>query len=298
MRPVAPALMVGIAVALAGASSRAADPPPAVATTASIPDRNPDEPQDLTLGAEDLLQIDVFEFPELNLKVRVSERGTITLPLLGEIPAQGLTVGQLKARIESSLEERYLKNPQVSIFIDQHGSRKVAVLGEVAKPGMYQLLGTRTLLQILSEAGGLTDDAGQELYVLRSGNGGAPTRTTIRIDDLLTSADPALNLKVQPGDTITVPEDAWIHVFVDGAVRTPGRLEQRSSEPLTLLQALSRAGGPTDRANVRSVTVLRHGDDGALEESVTVNLKKIRKGKEKNPMLRDGDVVVVPEALF
>ncbi|MGD8375197.1 MAG: polysaccharide biosynthesis/export family protein [Acidobacteriota bacterium] len=294
----AAALLLGLAALLAVPPLHAAETPSAVTTTASIPALGGGEPEDLTLGAEDLLQIHVFEFPELDLKVRVSERGTITLPLLGEIPAQGLTVGELKARIESLLEERYLKNPQVSIFIDQHGSRKVAVLGEVAKPGMYQLLGTRTLLQVLSEAGGLTDDVGEEIYLLRDRGTGGPTRTTIRIEDLLSSADPALNLTVLPGDTITVPEDEWIHIFVDGAVRTPGRLEQRSSEPLTLLQALSRAGGPTDRANVRSVKVLRHGDDGELEESVTVNLKKVRKGKEKNPMLQDGDVVVVPEALF
>ena len=114
----------------------------------------------------------------------------------------------------------------------------------------------------------------------------------------MSNAHPSHNVAVLPGDTITVPRHEWIHIYVDGAVRTPGRLEQKASVPMSLLQALSRAGGPTDRANLRSVKVLRHGEDGLLKETLSVNLRKVRKGKEKNPMLRDGDVVVVPEALF
>ena len=276
----------------------AAEAPTAVSTTASIPAVAREESEDIALGAEDVLQIHVFEFPELDLKVRVSEQGTVTLPLLGEIQAEGLTVPQLRRRIEALLEERYLRNPQVSILIDQHGSRRVAILGEVAKPGMYQLLGSRTLLQVLSQAGGLTDDAGEELILLRGEAGEEPTKFTIRVDDLMRSAHPSHNVAVLPGDTITVPRHEWIHIYVDGAVRTPGRLEQKASVPISLLQALSRAGGPTDRANLRSVKVLRHGEDGLLKEALSVNLRKVRKGKEKNPMLRDGDVVVVPEALF
>src|SRR6266566_8859779 len=107
---------------------------------------------DHPVGAEDLLEISVFEIPELNRTVRVSERGTISLPLLGEMEVRGLTGMQVEEVLRDALTQKYLQDPQVSVFIREYGSKKVSVIGAVGKPGVYEMLGPRTLLQILSEA--------------------------------------------------------------------------------------------------------------------------------------------------
>lgn len=263
---------------------------------------------DHAVGAEDLLEISVFEIPDLNRTVRVSERGTISLPLLGEVAVRGLTAAQLEERLRQELAKRYLRDPQVSVFVREHGSKKVSVLGGVGKPGVYEMLGPRTLLQVLSEAGGLTKEAGAELYVIRStsgnvtaGDGGAEAgadRITIGITDLLMNRDPKLNLSIQPGDVVSVPIDQPIYVYVDGAVKTPGRLEQMASRPITLLQAVAKAGGATERANLKKVQILRRGPSGGQQTVLTMNLARIRIGKEPDPVLADGDVVVVPETFF
>lgn len=263
---------------------------------------------DHAVGAEDLLEISIFEIPDLNRTVRVSERGTISLPLLGELAVTGLTTAQLEERLRQELSKRYLQDPQVSVFVREHGSRRVSVLGAVGKAGVYEMLGPRTLLQVLSEAGGLTKEAGAELHVIRTGStddaGGGngkergPDRITISIPDLLVNRDPQLNLLIQPGDIVSVPIDQMIYVYVDGAVKAPGRLEQLGSRPITLLQAVAKAGGATERANLKKVQILRRGSTGGQQTVLTLNLSRIRSGKEPDPVLADGDVVVVPETFF
>jgi len=170
-------------------------------------------------------------------------------------------------------------------------------LGTVGKPGVYELLGSRTLLQVLSQAGGLQEDSGEELYLIRVAPDGGYMRIAVNLDDLILSHDPALNHMIQPGDIISVPRDETISIYVDGAVRTPGRFEEKASRPVTLLQAIARAGGPTERANLKGITILRQQEDGT-QLVLEINLKRIRKGKDPNPVLLDGDVVVVPETFF
>ncbi|HKN47521.1 MAG TPA: polysaccharide biosynthesis/export family protein, partial [Candidatus Polarisedimenticolia bacterium] len=254
-------------------------------------------PEEPPVGAEDLLEISVFEIPDLTRTVRVSEHGTISLPLLGEIPVGGLTPMELEGALRQALSKKYLENPQVSVFVKEHGSKKVSVLGAVGKPGVYEMLGARTLLQILSEAGGLTKEVGADLYVIRAKEGGGVDKLPVDVLDLMTGRDPALNLTIQPGDIVTVPMDRPIYVYVDGAVKTPGRLEELASRPITLGQAIAKAGGATERANLKAIQILRKGKDGE-QVAVTANLNRIRKGKDPDQMLQDGDVVVVPETFF
>ena len=249
------------------------------------------------VGPEDLLEISVFEIPELNRTVRVSEKGTISLPLLGEMSVNGLTAMQLESRLRDELSRRYLQDPQVSVFIRDYGSKKVAVIGAVGKPGVYAMLGARTLLQVLAEAGGLVKEAGGVLYVIRAMPEGDSRRLPVNVNDLLTNRDPGLNLPVQPGDIISVPLDRPTYVYVDGAVKTPGRLEELASRPITLLQAIAKAGGTTERASLKAIQILRRGSDGTQSE-IPVNLKRIRHGKDPDPVLQEGDVVVVPETFF
>jgi polysaccharide biosynthesis/export protein len=249
------------------------------------------------VGSEDLLEISVFEIPELNRIVRVSEKGTISLPLLGEMEVKGLTAMQLEDSLRDALSRKYLQDPQVSVFVREFGSKKVSVIGAVGKPGVYQMLGPRTLLQVLSEAGGLEKEAGSHLFVIRSIAGGATDAIPVKISDLLMNRAPDLNLAINPGDVISVPIDRPVYVYVDGAVKTPGRLEELASRPISLLQAIAKAGGVTDRANLKSIQILRRAGDGT-QTDLRVSLKKIREGKDRDPILEEGDVVVVPETFF
>jgi polysaccharide export outer membrane protein len=291
------ALTAALGLLLIAVAPAAGDEPPK-AGAASAQDGSGPEALDHAVGPEDLLEISVFEIPELNRTVRVSERGTISMPLLGEMAVAGLTATRLEERLREELTKRYLKDPQVSVFVREHGSRKVSVLGAVGKPGVYEMLGPRTLLQVLSQAGGLTKEAGAELYVIRSISGDGADRITVGIPDLLMNRDPALNLAVQPGDVVSVPIDQPIYVYVDGAVKTPGRIDQMGSRPLTLLQAVAKVGGATERANLKRVQILRRGPTGGQQVALTVNLNKIRGGQQADPVLTDGDVVVVPETFF
>lgn len=249
------------------------------------------------LGTEDLLEVTVFEVPDLNRTVRIGDSGSVSLPLVGEIHAAGLTPHELEMRIREKLDGTYVKDPHVSIFVQEHGSKKVSVLGAVGKPGVYEMLGPRNLLQVLAQAGGLTQDCGAELYVIRASPGGGHDRIAVDIDALMTSREPALNLPIEPGDVVSVPPDRILHIYVDGAVREPGRIEQASSRRITLLQAIAKAGGATDRANLKKVLILRREASGT-QTSLEVNLVRIRGGEDPDPILSDGDVIVVPETFF
>ena len=249
------------------------------------------------LGTEDLIEVTVFEVPDLNRTVRIAESGTIALPLIGEMPAAGLTPRELESEIRDLLAAGYVKDPHVSVFVQEHGSKQVSVLGAVGKPGVYQMLGPRTLLQVLAQAGGLTSESGTEIYVIRAAPGGGHDRIPVEIDALVTSSDPSLNLSIEPGDVVSVPADRMISIFVDGAVRTPGRLEQPASREITLMQAVAKAGGGAERANLKKVQVIRK-DAGGRQATLVVDLHKVRKGEVPDPVLADGDVVVVPESFF
>jgi len=253
--------------------------------------------RDYVIGSEDLLEINVFEQPDLDRTVRVSGDGTIRIPLVGVIPVAGLTVQEAEKKLRDLLEEKYLTDPQVSVFVKEYGSKKVSVIGAVGKPGVYEMLGPRTLMQVLSQAGGLTENAGAELYVLRAGEAGKEERLPVRVGDLMANRMPGLNIAIEPGDVVSVPLDRMVYVYVDGAVKTPGRIEQLASRPITLLQAIAKAGGTTERADVKGVQVLRRNGD-APQEVLEVNLKRVRAGRSPDILLLDGDIVVVAETFF
>jgi polysaccharide export outer membrane protein len=239
----------------------------------------------------------VFELPELQSSVRVKADGTISLPLIGSLAVAGMTEADAEATLKSVLADRYVKDPHVSVLVKEHESRKVSVIGAVVRPGAYPLLAERSLLQMISEAGGLTREAGTELLVIRNGGGSQGEAMRVDLQKLVERADAASNIAVQAGDIINVLADESIYIYVDGAVKSPGQIETRASRPITLLQALIRSGGTTDAANPKQVRVLRKADDGS-RETLVVDTRKIRRGKQDDIVLRDGDIVVVPEALF
>ncbi len=252
---------------------------------------------DYVIGPEDLLEVSVFELPELKTTTRVQGDGTVSLPLLGVVQAGGLTKTGLEARLRDMLEERFLLDPQVTIAVSEYRSRLISVIGAVTKPGTYQMIGSRTVLQMISEAGGLTKEAGADLFIIRRAETGEARRLSLDLDDLVIRGNPELNLPLQPGDVVNVPIDRPVYVFVDGAVRNPGQVEGRESRPITLLQAVARAGGLTERANLRDAHVLRQDGKGG-QQRIPVNLRDIRKGKTSDLILQEGDVVVIPETFF
>ena len=250
------------------------------------------------IGPKDLLEIKVFELPELNQVVRVSEDGSVTIPLVGSVMIEGLTKDQVERKLAELLEEKYLKNARVSVFIKEYQSKQVAVIGAVENPGMYELIGRLTLLQMISRAGGFTEKASNELFVLREGNNGIGATICIDLEDLLVNGNQKLNIPLKANDVINVPVDKIIHVYVWGEVTRPGALEVKMSKKITLLQAIAQAGGLTDGASKGGVVIKRKDKKTGKERKIKVNLRDIIKGKKPDIELLEGDVVYVPEKIF
>lgn len=249
------------------------------------------------IGAKDLLEISVFGLEELNRTVRVSEEGKISLPLLGEIQVEGLTKTELEKKLSQLLEEKYLQNPHVTVFIKEYQSKRVFMLGAVGKPGPYELLGRQTLLHLISQAGGLTNDAGDEIIIIRKLQDSTNTSFRIPIDDLILEGDTELNIPLEPDDIVNIPADKAVFVYVFGQVRNPGALEVKKSNMPTLLRAIAQAGGFTDRASKSGVIIKRIDQEGK-ETQIKVNVKDIIKGKRKDIPLKENDLVYVPESIF
>jgi polysaccharide export outer membrane protein len=250
------------------------------------------------IGPKDLLEIAVFELPELNQTVRVSEDGSISLPLLGRVMIEGLSKEELEKKLAGLLEEKYLKQARVTIFIKEYQSKRVSVIGAVGKPGMYELIGRVSLLEMISQAGGLTDRAASELYVLREGEDGTQTKLAIDLNDLIINSNQKLNIPLMPKDVINIPIDQIINVFVFGAVRNPGALQVKMSKKITLLQAIAQAGGTAEGGSKSGIVIKRKDNKTGRETKIKVNLKDIIKGKKPDIELQEGDVVYVPESVF
>jgi len=252
--------------------------------------------REYVIGPRDLLEIKVFELPEFDQTVRVSEDGSITLPLVGNVQVGGLTKDKAEEKL-SELLQKYVKKAQVSIFIKEYQSSRVAIIGAVEKPGMYELVGRQTLLQMISQAGGFKDSAANEIYVLREGQDGTTASINIDLEELLINGNQNLNIPIQPNDVINVPIDKLINIYVFGEVKQPGALQVKMSKKITLLQAIAQAGGLTENATKRGVTIKRR-DKSGKEINITVNLNDIIKGKKKDIPLQEGDVVIVKQSIF
>ena len=249
------------------------------------------------IGPGDLLELKVFEVKELDQTVRVSEDGSITLPLLGRVVVEGLTQEGVVQKLAGLLSAKYVKNPQVTIFIKEYKNQQVAVIGAVERAGSYELVGRKNLLQIISMAGGFTESAGNDVFILREGPDGRTSTIIIDLRDLLGNGNQALNVPLEPNDVINVPVDKEIRVFVMGRVTRPGAVKAKLSEGVTLLQAIADAGGLAEGAKESAVLITRK-DARGKEQKIKVNLKDIIKGKKKDIKLQEGDVVFVPESFW
>lgn len=248
------------------------------------------------LGPKDLLRIRVFEVPELNVESRVSESGMANLPLIGDVPAAGLTDAEFAARLKELLESRYVNRASVSVEILEFRSRPITIIGAVKTPGNLAFPGRWTLLDALAAAGGLDDNHGDLIYVLRRAANGLTDQVEIPVADLFVRGDAEANVPIYANDLINVPARVEVAVYCLGEVRSPGALTFRSTDRITLLAVLARAGGFTERASKKVLIKKRTGD--SLGREVEVDYRRVLAGKVPDPELAEGDVVVVREAIF
>jgi len=251
-------------------------------------------PSEYRIGIDDVLSVTVVQAPELTSSVRVAEAGDISLPLIGLVRAAALTTRELEAAIKQRLREGFIREPDVSVVVTEVRSHGVSVVGAVQRPGILQIRGTTTLLEVLSMAGGLSGNAGDAVLVVRAAESvaGQPRTIDIKLKSLM-QADPGANILMQPGDVVNVQAASLIYVM--GSVNKPGAFVMPGNERLTVLRALAYGEGATAVAAMRDAVVLRVGGDGEREE-IPVDLEGIVKGRVADVELQAQDVLFVPQS--
>lgn len=248
------------------------------------------------VGPRDLLEIRVFEMPELNVERRVSEDGTISLPPLADLAVAGLNEAEVALKLKTLLESKYAQRATVEVSVKEFRSRPISVIGAVKQPGSLAFSGRWTLLEALTAAGGIDENHGSVLYVLRRADDGLSDQVSIALDDLLVRADPRVNIPLLANDLINVPTAVEVTIYCLGAVVRPGALPFKSTERITLLAAIARAGGLTDRAAMK--IHVKRADAAAGSPELEADYKRILAGKDADLELRQGDVVIVKESFF
>lgn len=247
------------------------------------------------IGARDQLDIRVVEDPTLNTRATVSPDGTVTLDLLGKVPVAGLTPLQIEAAVRSLLEAKYMNRATVIVQVIEYGSKPISVVGAVTRPGTISTTDSMTLIQAITQAGGLAPGYGRELYILRTSSAGVSEQLAIDIEELLVKGNPEMNIPLLPNDVVNVPVDTPITIYVLGEVMKPGKAQFRRSQTPTLLQALADVGGPTDRAS-KKVIIKRQV--GGKETTIRINYNDILRGRRTDETLRDNDTIYLIESLF
>jgi polysaccharide export outer membrane protein len=246
----------------------------------------PDQSTAVKLGAGDLLEVSVYNVPELASKVRVSSTGDVYLPLIDYVHVDGLTQEEAQSVIQKRLEDGgFVRSPHVTIFVDEAASQGVTVIGEVAKPGIYPDSADHKLYEVLSEAGGFTPSASREIVVIRR-NQTDPIRINLprNLGDDLSG-----NIDIIPGDTITIPRAPVIYVVGDVG-RPSGLLVDNGS--LTVLQALALAGGANRTAKLGDARILHKGPAGVMETKLEI--KKMLEAKAPDVTLHADDILFIP----
>ena len=216
------------------------------------------DPSDYLLGSGDLIQVTVFESEELNAKVRVSSRGFITLPLLGQVEVKHMTARNAEVHIEDLYREKYIKNPHVSVFVEEHFSQRITLIGQFKTPGTYDYLSKMRLLDVMALAGGLSEEASHTAQIRRMGEKGQSQTILIDLEKIVREGKDELNIEMNGGDVVFVPEAGMF--FVDGAVRLPGAYHIKNRTKL--VEALSVAGGLAPYAKTETIILVRHMEGG------------------------------------
>lgn len=239
----------------------------------------------LRLGAGDLLDVSVYNVPELETKIRVSSDGNIDLPLINQVHVEGLTVEEAEAAIEQRLAHGgFVKSPHVQIFVQEYTSQGASILGEVSKPGIYPVLGEEKLFSLISAAGGFTDRAGKNISVTHRGRAPVVVPISHNLED-----HPDSNISVLPGDTVIVRRADVVYVV--GDVSRPSGFLMDSGH-ISVLQAIALAGGTNSTAKLSGARIIRKGPSGLT--SVPVPLKQLLHAKTDDMPMEADDILFVP----
>jgi polysaccharide export outer membrane protein len=246
-------------------------------------------PVSLKIAPGDLLHITVFDVPEMTQEVRVGANGKAQLALIGDIALAGMTGQEAAETIARELRnKKLLLSPQVNVLVKEFASQGVSVSGEVQHPGVYQVLGSRTLLDLISMAGGLTNLADTRITVQR--RGAAEEKVTVKLKTDDPEASLANNVQIYPGDLILVPRAGIVYVL--GDVNRPGGFVMQDSGKITLLQVLAQAGGASRTASLNKAVLMRKNTQGYVSTKLQVG--RIERGQDPDLELHANDILFVP----
>jgi polysaccharide biosynthesis/export protein len=249
---------------------------------ATVPDQSA-----ITIGPGDLLDLAVFDVPELVLKVRVDTSGVVSLPLMGDLKLAGMTVRDAQRLIARELVERQMvREPEVSLFIEEFATQGITVYGEVNAPGIYPLMGPHQLYDVISAAGGLTLKSGGSVTVLHAAQRNHPEVITLSNENPMEHAD----VTIYPSDKIIVSKAGVVYVL--GEVNKPGAFLMEDNTSISVLKATALAGGTTKLASLKDSMILRKSSEGTVETKIS--LDKIYHGKATDLQLHAEDIVFVP----
>jgi polysaccharide export outer membrane protein len=241
----------------------------------------------LRLSPGDLVELSVYNVPELATRARVSNRGDIYLPLIDYVHVSGLTAEETQAVIQQKLSDGgFVKNPHATVFVETYASQGASLLGEVGRPGIYPVVGQQRLFDVISAAGGFTEKAGRSITITHRGQPDKPLVVPLARN---VSDNPESNVFVYPGDTIVVRKADIVYVV--GEVGRPSGFAMDSGH-LTVLQVIALAGGTTKTAKLSSVRLLRKGPEGVNETPIP--LKKILEAKAPDLQMQADDILFVP----
>lgn len=268
---------------------------------------NAETPSNYLLGPDDQITLFVSDLDEISNKpIRIDMRGDLNLPLAGRIHAAGLTVNQLEIQITNRLT-KYLEHPDVVAIVSDFRSQPISVLGAVNQPGVHQILGHKMLFEVLSEAGGLRNDAGNTVTITRKLQWGAIplpgakndqtgqfSVASISVKAIMDGSNPAENVVVKPEDVVSVSKSGVVYCV--GSVQKPGGFVLGESDSLSALQVLSLAQGLEKTASPEKAKILRNIPGTTQRAEIDVDLKRLMAGKAPDLPLKSEDILFVPNS--
>lgn len=263
---------------------------------------------EFTLGVGDQIAVHVANLDDMpTAPMRIGPNGMLDFPLIGQVQAGGMTIGQLRTELSSRLS-KYINTPDITVNLVESTSRPVSVVGEVVNPGVRQMVGPQYLLDVLSMAGGMKPDAGPNVLITRQPQWGklqvgAATEdpathsytTKLPLDSLLALKTPENNILMEPGDTVSVPRAELVYVV--GDVKKSGAFELTTHNTMSLLHAVTLAEGVEPNSAASHARILRPSPngDGPVSE-IPIDIPKILAGKNKDVPLFANDILYVPHS--
>jgi polysaccharide biosynthesis/export protein len=245
----------------------------------------------LKIGSGDLIEVTMFDNPDLSGSFRVDERGDITVPLIGSVHVEGVTAGEAAQMIERRFIEAQILQPAEShatVFIAEYASQGITVGGEVKSPGVYPALGVRTLNDVITAAGGVQPTAASKVIITHKND---PTNQ-IAVDYIPEALKPVIpDVQIFPGDTVTVPRAGIVYVL--GNVNHPGAYVLDGRNQLTVEEAMALASNSGRAADIKRAQLVRTLEDGR-REMIIVPVNLIYKGQAPDVALNDGDILYIP----